>query len=568
MLNIDIKKIRFVIIFLFLIPIGKLGYLQVMKGRYFSAVAEEQQKKILTIYGKRGEILDRWGRVLAMDRNVYSLYANPKMIKDKEKLAQQLQTILKIDAHRIKEKLNKNCYFVWLKRGIDDDNIVTKIKDFRGLGVKIERRRIYPQGKLACHVLGAVDIDNNGIAGVELYYNHTLQGEPGYVLTIGDGRNFYLGGFSKNMVPPREGNSLILTIDQVIQYYAEQIAEKLYNKYQPRRVTIIVMDPYNGDVLALTNRPAYDPNYITKDDIKNMKNFAITEMFEPGSVFKVIAAAALLDQGVVNLGDKVYCENGSYKIGKRILHDYHKYRWLDFESVVVHSSNIGMAKFCSRINDDTLYRYLKLFGIGEKTGIDLPGEVSGILRPPENWTSYSKISLAIGQEVAVNPVHIAKMAAIIANGGFDIQPHVVKEIRNSHGMTIWRFSFQPRRLLKPDTVIKLKQILQKVVEKGTGRLGGSRVCTVAGKTGTAQKADLVNGGYAKGKYTATFVGFFPVDTPRLVVVVTVDEPHGSHFGGTVCAPAFKELAERCWIYTSITQERRVKNEVERNFVWN
>lgn len=568
MLNIDTKKIRFVIVFLFLIPIGKLGYLQLIKGGYFSAVAEEQQEKMLTLYGKRGEILDRWGRVLAMDRNVYSVYANPKMIKNKEKLAQQLQTILKIDAHTIKEKLNKNCYFVWLKRGIENSNIITKIKKFRGLGVKIERKRIYPQGKLACHVLGTVDIDNNGIAGVEFYYNHKLQGKPGYILTIGDGRNFYLGGFHKNMVPPRDGNSLILTIDQVIQHHAEQIAEKVYNKYQARRVSIIVMDPYNGEVLALANRPGYDPNHITKNDKKNMKNFAITEMFEPGSVFKIITATALLDQEVVSLDDKVYCEKGSYKIGKRILHDYHKYSWLDFKSVIVHSSNIGVAKFCFRINDETFYRYLKLFGIGEKTGIDLPGETSGILRPPDNWTGYSKISLAIGQEVAVNTLHIAKMAAIIANGGFDVQPHVVREIRDSHGMTIWRFNFQPRRLLKPGVVNNIKQILQEVVEEGTGRMARSRVCTIAGKTGTAQKADPVNGGYAAGKYTATFVGFFPVDNPRLVVVVTVDEPRGSHFGGTVCAPAFKELAERCWVYTSITQERRVKNEVERNFVWN
>jgi len=568
LLSINIRKIKIALILLFLVPVMKVGYLQLVKGKYFSKIAEEQQEKVLTIRGKRGDILDRWGRVLAMDRNVYSIYANPRIVRDKETVARELECILGISYEEIMEKLCRNCYFVWLKRGITAKAVVESIKKFRGLGVKVERRRIYPQGELACHLLGAVDIDNNGIAGLELFYDEKLRGKSGYILTLGDGRNFYLAGFSTDAVPPRNGDTLILTIDQVIQHYAEQIAEKLYNKYQARRVSIIVMDPYNGEILALANRPGYDPNCITSEDIKYMKNFAISEMFEPGSVFKVIAAAALLDQGLVRLGDKIYCEHGIYKIGRRTLHDYHKYGWLDFRSVVVHSSNIGIAKFCSRIPDEVFYRYLKLFGIGEKTGIDLPGETSGILRSPENWTDYSKISLAIGQEVAVNTVHLAKMMSIIANGGFGVKPHVVREMKDAQGMRIWRFNYQPRRLLKYKTVVKLKQILQRVVEEGTGKWARSRVYTAGGKTGTAQKADPVNGGYAPGKYTATFAGFIPADNPRMVIVVTVDEPHGSHFGGTVCAPAFKELGERSLVYMNLTQERRVKNETERNFVWN
>jgi cell division protein FtsI (penicillin-binding protein 3) len=567
-LSINIRKIKAVIIILFSLPVMKLGYLQLVKGQYFSEVAEEQQERMLIIDGERGDILDRWGRVLAMDRNVYSVYANPRMVRNKNKLAKELEEILGVGHDEIMKKLSKNCYFVWLKRGIEDENVVKKIKRFPALGVKIERKRIYPQGKLACHLLGAVDVDNNGIAGLELFYNKKLKGRPGYKLALGDGRNFYLGGFSQDVVPPRDGSNLVLTIDQVIQHYAERIAEKLYNKYQARRVSIVVMNPYNGEVLALANSPNYDPNHITEDDIKYMKNFAITEMFEPGSVFKVIAAAALIDQGLVRLGEKVYCENGVYKIGRRILHDYHRYGWLDFKSVIVHSSNIGVAKFCSRIPDDLFYRYLRLFGVGEKTGIDLPGETSGILRPPENWTGYSKISLAIGQEVAVNTIHLAKMMSIIANGGFDVRPHVVQEIRDSHGMRIWRFNYQPKRLLKPDTAAKLRDILKEAVEKGTGRWARSKVYTIGGKTGTAQKVDLANGGYASGKYTATFVGFLPVEHPRVVIVITVDEPHGSHFGGTVCAPAFKELGERTLVYMNLAQERRVKNETERNFIWN
>lgn len=568
MLSINISKIKAVIIILFLLPVMKLGYLQLVKGRYFSEVAEEQQQRMLIINGERGEIVDRWGRVLAMDRNVYSVYANPRMVREKNKLAKELAGILGLGYDEIIKKLSKNCYFVWLKRGIEDEKVVEKIKRFPALGVKIERKRIYPQGKLACHLIGAVDVDNNGIAGLELFYDKNLKGESGYKLALGDGRNFYLGGFSQDVVPPKDGSSLVLTIDQVIQHYAERIAEKLYNKYQARRVSIVVMNPYNGEVLALANSPNYDPNRITEDDIKYMKNFAITEMFEPGSVFKVIVAAALIDQGLVELGEKVYCEKGAYKIGKRILHDYHKYGWLDFKSVIVHSSNIGVAKFCSRLPDDLFYRYLKLFGIGERTGIDLPGETSGILRPPQNWTGYSKISLAIGQEVAVNTIHLAKMMSIIANGGFDVRPHVVQEIRDSHGMRIWRFDYQPKRLLKADTVAKLKDILKEVVEKGTARWARSKVYTIGGKTGTAQKVDLINGGYASGKYTATFVGFLPVEHPRVVIVITVDEPHGSHFGGTVCAPAFKELGERTLVYMNLVQERRVKNETERNFIWN
>jgi len=438
------------------------------------------------------------------------------------------------------------------------------------LGIRVERLRVYPQDKLAAQVLGAVDVDNHGISGVELYYNGILEGTPGYMLTLGDGRNLYLDGFGKTYMQPKNGNTLILTIDQVLQNYAEEEAERLYGKYKARRVSIVIMEPFSGEILALVNCPGYNPNEIKQCDVENMKNFALSSLFEPGSVFKVISAAALLNQGVVKLKDMVYCENGAYRMGKRILHDYHKYQWLDFKSVVVKSSNIGIAKSIASLDKNVFYRYLKHFGIGEKTGIDLPGEESGILKSPDSWSSYSQTSIAIGQEVAVTSLQLAEIMSIIANGGYPVRPHIVKEIRDENGIRIKEIKPEVgKRILDSETVEKLKSVLKEVVEQGTGKAARSSLYSAAGKTGTAQKADLIKGGYYKNKYVASFIGFLPVEKPKMVIVVTVDEPHPVHFGGVVCAPAFKTIAEKALLYSRVSERKeRTGYEINRHSIWN
>lgn len=570
-MNLRLLSTR-VILYLFFLPLSiKLFYLQLWRDEFLYQKAKEQQEKFLVMKGERGKILDRRGRILAMDKNFYSIFANPKQIRDKEETAKVLSELLKLNYESILRKLKEDRFFVWIRRGIESKELIHRIRDLgiEGIGVKVERRRIYPQGELAAHVLGAVDIDNNGIAGLELYYQDILKGRPGYILTIGDAREIPLSEFSKVYSPPRNGHTLVLTIDLTLQHYVERVADELYRKYNAKRVSIVMMDPYTGEILALANRPTYDPNSIGYEDLKHMRNFAITDLFEPGSVFKVIAATALLEEGLVDPKEKIYCGRGAYKIGRRILHDYRPYGWLNFRQVIIKSSNIGVAKFVSRLDKVSFYNYLKLFGIGEKTGIDLPGEARGILREPERWTNYSMASIAIGHEVAVTTLQLAKMMSIIANGGYDTRPHIVKEIRDENGIMIREVKIEgKRRLLSPTTVEEMKSILRDVVESGTAKLARSEFYSAGGKTGTAQKADIKNGGYFKDRFVASFVGFLPVEAPKIVIALTVDEPKPVHFGGLVCAPAFKEIAERSLVYLELSGERRrAKNETERNFVW-
>ncbi len=572
MLEIKIVKLKILLIFLFFILVLKLIYLQIIKGEYFYKLALKQQEKYLVVNGERGEILDRLNRVLAMDRDVYSVFINPRQVVDEKTAGEKISQVLDLDYKKVLNKLHRDSYFVWLKRGLKDKSIVDALKclNIKGLGVKIERLRVYPQDKLAAQILGAVDVDNRGISGVELYYNDILKGAPGYMLTLEDGRNLYLDGFGKTYMQPKDGNTLILTIDQVLQNYAEEEAEKLYGQYKAQKVSIVIMEPFSGEILALANCPGYNPNEIKQSDVENMKNFAISSLFEPGSVFKVISAAALLNQGVVKLKDKVYCENGEYRMGKRTLHDYHKYQWLDFKSVVVKSSNIGIAKSIAPLDKNIFYDYLRHFGIGEKTGIDLPGEESGILKVSDTWSSYSQTSISIGQEVAVTSLQLAEVMSIIANGGYPVKPHIVKEIRDENGIRIKEIKPEiGKRILNPETAEKLKLVLKEVVDEGTGKAAGSSLYSAAGKTGTAQKADLIKGGYYKNKYVASFIGFLPVEEPEMVIVVTVDEPHPVHFGGVVCAPAFKTIAEKALLYLRVSERKeRPEYEINRHFIWN
>ncbi len=572
MITVKILKLKILIVFLFSILFVKLIYLQILKGHYFSNVASEQQEKFLSVYGKRGEILDSRSRVLAMDRNVYSIFINPKQVSAKEKTAKLISNVLSLDMQDVLDKLYRNCFFVWLKRGVEREVAVSYLEKLKiqGIGMKTERRRIYPQDNLAAHVLGAVDIDNYGISGVELHYEDILKGTPGYVISLGDGKNLYLDGLSKTYMAPKNGKTIVLTIDQVLQHYAEEEAERLLKEHKAKKVSIVVMDPQQGDILALVNRPAYNPNAVKKEDVENMRNFAISDLMEPGSVFKVITASALLDLGLVKLDDMVYCENGAYKIGRRTLHDHHPYAWLDFKSVIVNSSNIGVAKSVALIDKYSMYDYLKLFGIGDMTGIDLPGETCGILREPEKWSDYSKASIAIGQEVAVTPLSLASMLSVIANGGYLVKPHILKEVRDENGITIDMVTSKAGdRVLDAEVIEKMKEILKSVVDNGTGKNAKSNIYSACGKTGTSQKADLVNGGYYSNKYVASFIGFLPIKEPRMVVVITVDEPHPYYYGGTVCAPAFKKFAEKAILYLTVSQEdRRVDNEIRKNFIWN
>jgi cell division protein FtsI (penicillin-binding protein 3) len=557
--------LRSILSLLFLIIIIRLFYLQIIRHSFLLNKARIQQEKFLKEPAERGWIFDRRGRILGSIKNLYSIYANPRLIENPDLTASRLAPILGIDKEILLSKLKrKNYYFVWLKR-IVNQGIASKVKSLRinGIGIRIEPKRIYPNGKLASHILGTVDIDNNGISGIELEYDTLLKGKPGYRTVIIDGRTSILKTESNLYFPPKNGKHIILTIDEILQYLTEKEEEYLVKKYSPKRVSIVILDPNTGEILALANSPTYDPNSVKKEDVDSMRNFAISDVFEPGSVLKMVTASVLVEEKLVKLNEKIYCENGIYKMGKRIIRDWHPFKWLEFPAVIYNSSNIGVAKLSQRIKPQDFYEYLRKFGFGEKTGVDLPGEVKGILREPNLWSEYSLTSIAMGQEIGVTTIQLAQAMAAIANDGLLITPHIVKEIRDEKGFPIKIISPKvKRRVISKNTAEVIQKILIEVVEKGTGKKAKLLNYIAGGKTGTAQKFDFTQNKYSRKRHTASFVGFVPYPEPKLVIAITVDEPTPIYYGGQVCAPVFKEIANAALSYLDINPEHKEGGELK------
>jgi cell division protein FtsI (penicillin-binding protein 3) len=386
-----------------------------------------------------------------------------------------------------------------------------------------------------------------GLEGIELYYDKYLKGESGWALFLRDARQKRLNLW-EDMLFPHDGYDLVLTIDEVIQYIAERELDKAYDTYHAKGASIVVMDPYTGAILALANRPTFDLNEHTNVIKEDIRNRAICDLFEPGSVFKIVTATAALESGKVSEGDKFFCENGSYQVANHILHDHRPHGWLTFREVFEQSSNIGVAKIAQRLGSDTLYRYVKLFGFGAKSGIDMPGEIQGMVKEPRTWSKTSIVAIPMGQEVGVTALQLADAISAIANGGQLMRPYIVKEIRDRHGETIKVFApLVIRRVASPNTIIRIKRILAGVIEEGTGKLAKVDGFSCAGKTGTAQKIEP-NGTYSHNKYVASFIGFAPLEEPLVAIVVVVDEPHPYYFGGVVAAPVFKNVAGQALRY--------------------
>lgn len=486
---------------------------------------------------------------MAFNVPVYSLFANPKMmtISDKQQAVRQLPMLLGMDPHVLEEDLGKDRYFVWLKRKLSPE-LAEKIKQtqIKGLGFRKESRRSYPSAHLAAHVIGFAGIDNEGLEGLELFYNKELKGKPGYMRILRDAHQRELI-IDDAFVPAHDGLHLVLTIDETIQYIAEQALEKAYQKYQAQSASMIVMDTRTGEILALANRPTYNlENYAAASPLSRT-NRAMSYVYEPGSVFKVVTAVAALEEGRFSEKDKIFCENGRYKIANNILTDHHPHGMLTFNQVFGFSSNIGVAKIAQRLGPDIIYKYGRRLRFGIKTGMDLQGEVSGWLKAPSLWSKTTIGAIPIGYEVTVTPLQLVCMMTAIANKGVYLHPFVVKYIKNSDDQIIK--SFEPQtvdQVVSEETARRVTEILKGVVEEGTGQQARIKGVEVAGKTGTARK--VVDGSYSEGKYYATFAGFAPADNPRVAAIVVVDEPHSSYFGGTVAAPVFKEVVENALKY--------------------
>ncbi|HBR15358.1 MAG TPA: penicillin-binding protein [Candidatus Omnitrophica bacterium] len=542
--------------FIFLFFIGcllafsvKLVLIQVFKSSHLAALAEKQHNHIVDIEPVRGTIYDRNLRPLALNVPVYSLFANPKAMSkdDKLKAIKHLSGLLNLDAGFLQERLNKNKYFIWIKRKLSLE-MVEQIKDFHinGMGFREESRRYYPNGNLSAHIIGFAGTDNEGLEGLELFFDKDLKGRPGRATILRDARQRELL-MEDDFAPPQNGFHLVLTIDETIQFIAERALEKAFEKHHADGATIILMDTRTGEILALANRPTYNPGDVLSSAIENRTNRAISYILEPGSVFKIVTATAALEEGVFNEGDKIFCENGEYRVANHILHDHHPHGTLTFREVFELSSNIGVTKIAQKLGAAVIYQYAQKFHFGEKTGIDLLGEVGGMLKHPSVWSKTSIGAIPIGQEVTTTPLQLVCAMAAIANNGVYMRPFVVKYVKDHHDQMIKAYSPQiVDRVMSEATAKRVTEILAGVVETGTGKLARIDGIRVAGKTGTAQK--VVNGTYSHSQFFATFVGFAPADNPRVAAVIVVDDPHPDHFGGTVSGPVFKEVVENTLKY--------------------
>ncbi|MDD2752418.1 MAG: penicillin-binding transpeptidase domain-containing protein [Candidatus Omnitrophica bacterium] len=563
------RRIKAVFLFFFLFflfCIIRLLFIQFFRSDYLSAIAKRQHNFFVELEPRRGTIFDTNLKPQAINLAVDSVFATPNEIRetDKEAIIRQLAPVLNLDHNFLRDRLGRNKSFVWLARKINSaQSEAIKKLNLKGVGFLKETRRSYHNGYLACHVFGFAGLDNAGLDGIELWYDKYLKGEAGWAQLLRDARQKKLD-LQDKMVSPKDGYDVVLTIDEVIQYIAERELDKAYKANHAIAGSIVVMDPHTGAVLALANRPNFDLNEYAKANMEQRRNRAVTDIFEPGSVFKIVTASGALQENKVNEQDKFFCENGSYKFYSHVLHDHKAHGTLTFREVIEQSSNIGTSKVAQLLGANLLYRYIRSFGFGSKTGIDLPGEVSGITNEPRFWSKISIVCVPMGQEVGVTALQLANAISVIANGGQLMRPYLVKEVRDKEGVTIKKNSPQMiRKVISLDTAERVKKILVGVVEEGTGKLAKVPGFSAAGKTGTAQKLEP-NGTYSHAKFVASFIGFAPAEDPRVAIAVILDQPHPYYFGGVVSAPVFKNVAADTLKYLRIKQSQQEPTYVNEN----
>lgn len=558
MSDIKRRKIRFIfsvgcIAVGFAILVSRLIMLQVVDASDFSREAKRQHQTIRSVEPGRGTIYDRRENVLAINSDVPSLFGDPPQCVNPRETAGSIAALLGLDANQVEKKLRTQKSFVWIKRGIDDREAEQLKKlSLKGVGILKERQRVYPNGPLLSHVLGFAGIDGYGLEGVEWRYDRYLRGTRGQLVMDRDavGQPIFSEVVSGQL--PAVGHDVVLTIDVGLQYMAETALDDAIKSTGAKGGSVIVMDPFTGGILAMTVRPTFDPNAIRKYPQEQWRNRTVTDAYEPGSTFKIVAAAAALNESSFSEEDRIFAEEGSYAVAGTTVHDEVPRGWMTFSEVIEHSSNIGTIKIAQRLGEERFSEYLSKFGFGSRTGVDLDGESSGILRPREKWNRRSLASLSIGHELAVTPLQMITAAAAVANGGFLMRPYVVAEVRDADGSTVARTIPHVRsKPISGHASVNMTSILTRVVSQGTAKKASLPDHMVAGKTGTAQKVDPEIRRYSKDKFVSSFFGYFPARAPKLIILVVIDEPRTASWGGTVAAPVFRRIAEQAVPYLSI-----------------
>jgi len=547
--------LKLVVLLFFLLAL-KVVYIQFFRSAYLKNLSTRQHTLYLELEPKRGIIYDRNLTPLAVNIHYDSLYAAPQEIKDIDSAACRLSEVLDIDTKILYRKLDSKKFFVWLKRKLPSEKAAAiKRLDIKGLGFIKESRRSYPNLSMASNLFGFAGVDNVGLEGLELYYDQYLKGQSGWRQVLRDGRQNLV--LNENIVNPIDGYNLVLNLDEAIQFVVEQQLDEVVSKYKPKAASVLVMDPYTGRILAWAVRPNYNLNNPGSFDFDQRRNRPITDILEPGSVFKIVTASAALEEGLFEEDNKIFCENGEYRMASHNFHDHKPHGWLTFEDVVVKSSNIGVSKIAQKLGEQKLYKYIKAFGFGNKTGIDLYGELPGLTKEPRFWSKFSIFSIPMGQEIGVTVLQLCRSISVIANGGYLVKPFLVSRIQDNklEAIKVFKPEFITR-VISEDTAKRMRKILQKVVDTGTGIMARLKDYSVGGKTGTAQKIGE-DGKYSHKKFVASFVGFAPVENPKLAIAVVVDEPSPYYYGGVVSAPVFKKIADYSLRYLESKEKERL-----------
>lgn len=540
---------------------GRLVQLQIHRHDELALRARNQQLSSIETAPTRGQVLDRQGRELARSLDTESFYSDPSEVTNVEETARKIAAITGVDRADLVKKFNEakdaNKKFIWLVRRLEMERAgKLDALELDGVYSRKEPKRYYPNDTLAAHVLGFVGTDEIGLGGVEQSYNEKIRGEAGKVYLEHDRDQ---RSFESYEVQAHPGQTIVLTIDQLIQYRTEQALSAAVQRTHAKSGSAIVMDPRTGEILALANAPTFNPNQPGADPPEARANWALQNIYEPGSTFKIVAYSAAIEKGLVTPDDKIDCQNGSITVAGRLVHDGHPYGVLTVADALAKSSNVGAIKLGLMAGDESMYDFMKRLGFGSRTGIDLAGESPGILRPVTRWQPASMGSLAIGQEVGVTPLQMASAYSVLANNGSWIKPHIVRELRNPDGGVTFQAKVEARPALKAETCAALRTMMEGVTLRGTAKKAQLEGYTAAGKTGTAQKIDPKTHGYSATKFIGSFVGFAPVSNPAVVIIVVIDEPEGAYHGGDVAAPVFREIAEQVLPELNVTPDTEVRN---------
>ena len=537
----------------------RLVRLQVVKYGFFTQLAHKQQNRSLPVKPRRGNILDRNGSPLAMSIDVDSVFAVPSEVHDRETTAEVLGKVLDMDPQKVMAQLNSTRPFVYIKRKVDDETS-ERIRELnlRGISFRREPKRFYPSRELAAQVLGYVGMDDEGLGGLERQFDDDLRGIPGTELISIDARRKW---FSRVEKPPDPGQNLVLTIDQTIQYIAERELERGMEETKAVGGTVIVENPHTGEILALANRPTFNPNVFNDVPQDELKDHAVSDVYEPGSVFKIVTYSAAFEYGLAKPEDTIDCQHGSIDVFGMKIRDHESLGVVTIAEALAHSSDVAAIKVGMRVGDERLYKYIRDFGFGTQTGIELPGETRGMTKPVNRWSKVSIGAISMGQEIGVSPIQVISMISTIANDGVYTPPRIVAgELPpDATPKPVVFHPAQQHRVVTPMTAARMKKMMEGVVLFGTARRAILDGYTSAGKTGTAQKVDTVTGVYSKTKYVASFIGFTPVNSPALTIAVILDSPIGLHQGGQVSAPVFKRIADAVLEYMHVPHDADVKN---------